>query len=382
MSMTVALLERLIAFPTISRDSNLALIDFVQAYLEARGFEVHRLKDASGTKAGLFARIGPAERPGVMLSAHSDVVPVAGQDWSGDAFVMRRKEARLYGRGATDMKGFLAAMLALADRAEGAVLAEPLKFAISWDEEVGCIGIPQMLPHLASTIGKPRLCIVGEPTSMQIALGHKGKVALRALCHGRAGHSAQAPLHLNALHMATDFIAGLRGLQADLATTGARDDDYDVGHATLHVGRLSGGAALNIVPDRAEIEFEYRYLAGQPPAMIEQSIRDLAAAVVAPLRAAHPQAAIEVAVTNAYPGLGTAQGSEVATFMQALLPDAPLIKVAYGTEAGHFDAAGIATVVCGPGSMAQGHIADEYIELAQLAACDAMLDRVLSAIAG
>ncbi|MGB7270267.1 MAG: M20/M25/M40 family metallo-hydrolase, partial [Albidovulum sp.] len=308
MSMTVALLERLIAFPTISRDSNLKLIAFVQDFLQSRGFEVHRVTDASGKKAGLFARLGPADAPGIMLSAHSDVVPVAGQDWSGDAFVMRSKDARLYGRGATDMKGFLAAMLALADRAQGAVLAEPLKFAISWDEEVGCIGIPQMLPHLASTIGKPRLCIVGEPTSMQIALGHKGKVALRALCHGRAGHSAQAPLHLNALHMATDFIAGLRGLQADLATTGARDDDYDVGYATLHVGRLSGGTALNIVPDRAEIEFEYRYLAGQPPAMIEQSIRDLAAAVVAPLRAAHPQAAIEVAVTNAYPGLGTAQG--------------------------------------------------------------------------
>ena len=377
MTTTLDHLQRLIALPTVSCDSNLALINYAQDHLEARGFAVHRVMDASGQKAGIFARLGPDDKPGVMLSGHSDVVPVEGQAWTSDAFTMRRDGARVYGRGTTDMKGFLAAMLALADRAQGLTLAEPLKFAISWDEEVGCMGIGQMLPQLAQTIGRPRLCIVGEPTNMQIALGHKGKVAMQALFQGVAGHSAEAPVYLNALHLAADFIAGLRGIQAELAADGERDEGYAIPYATVHVGTLSGGTALNIVPGRAEMALEFRYPAGQDAREIETAIRALAETVAAQERSLHPTADIAVAVTNAYPGLGSAADGSAARFVRALLPDAKLIKVGYGTEAGYFDATGIATVVCGPGSMAQGHIADEYIEVSELADCDAMLDRLL-----
>lgn len=377
MTRTLELLDRLVAFPTISADSNLAIVSFIEDILRATGGEIHRIGDASGTKAGLVARIGPAEGAGVMLSGHTDVVPVTGQAWSSDPFRMRTEGSRVYGRGATDMKGFLACMLSAAERAAALPLAEPLKLAFSWDEEVGCLGIPQMLPTLPSTIGNPRLCIVGEPTSMQIALGHKGKVALRATCHGTAGHSSMAPDFLNAIHLAADFVTGLRRLQSDLAVYGARDTGYDVPHATVHAGRINGGTVLNIVPDRAVIDFEYRYPANQPSEAIQRALAALAEEVAAPYRDGFPDARVKVDVVNAYPGLGMPPDHPVVDLLRRLVPEAGTIKVAFGTEAGHFDAAGIATLVCGPGSMEQGHKPDEFIDRAELGRCDAMCDRLL-----
>lgn len=378
---TLDILDRLVAFPSVSADSNLAITDYIEGFLEERGATVHRIPDETGRKAGLFARIGPVGE-GILLSGHTDVVPVAGQDWSADPFKLRREGGRAYGRGTTDMKGFLACMLAAADRAAQAPLKEPLKLAFSWDEEVGCLGIPQMLPQLTQTIGKPRLCIVGEPTQMQLALGHKGKVALRATCHGTAGHSAMAPEFLNALHLAADFIAGLRMLQDNLTANGAREPGYDLPFATVHAGRLVGGTALNIVPDRAVIDFEFRYPASQPPDPIRAAIDALAETVAAPHRPAFPSARIEVETVSAYPGLGTAADSAATRLMQSLLQSDAAIKVAYGTEAGHFSAAGIPAVVCGPGNMDQGHKADEFIETDELAACDALCDRIIAHLSG
>ena len=372
MTQTLDILDRLIAFPTVSSVSNLALIDCVQDFLVGRGFDVHRIPDPTGEKAGLFARIGP-EGAGVMLSGHSDVVPSAGQDWQHDAFKLTRIGDRVIGRGTTDMKGYVASMLAAAHRASNMTLKEPLKLALSYDEEVGCLGIAHMIGELDDTIGLPRACFVGEPTNMQVAVGHKGKAALRASFHGIAGHSALAPNYVNALHMAAEFVTGLRKLQGDLAKNGARDAAYDVPYSTVHIGKLQGGTALNIVPDLAEIVFEYRHIADDDPSDLRAKIDTIAAGITANF----PQGRVEINETNAYPGLGTDEASDVARLGQTLAGTATT-KVAFGTEAGYFAKLGIPTVVCGPGDMAtQGHKPDESIGLEELAACDRFMDRML-----
>ena len=241
MTCTIEILERLIAFPTVSAESNLQLIAYVHAYLSERGFEIHQIGDASADKAGLFATIGPKGEGGILLSAHSDVVPVEGQNWKSDPFKLKVDDGRAYGRGTTDMKGYLASMLSLADKVDGKKLKEPLKFSLSYDEEIGCVGIKSMIGRLQSTIGKPRMCIVGEPTSMRVAVGHKGKAALLARFRGESGHSAMAPNFVNALHMATDFIVAIRELQNKFSVQGPREVAYDIPYSTIHVGKLNGG---------------------------------------------------------------------------------------------------------------------------------------------
>lgn len=371
MSLTLELLDRLIAHDTVSHRSNLALIDEVEAFLRDRGFATTRVADPEEPKAGLFASIGP-EGAGVLLSAHTDVVPVEGQDWTRDPFRLTAEGDRLYGRGTTDMKGFLAAMLSVADAAARRELREPLKLAISWDEEIGCVGIAKMIGDLEPSIGRPRACIVGEPTGMRVAVGHKGKQANRATCRGEAGHSALAPRFVNALHVATDFVAGLRDLQESLARDGAQDADYAIPYSTVHVGRLTGGTALNIVPDRAEILFEFRHLAADRPEDLRARIDALAGKA---------EGRITLETLTAYPGLATAPDAEVTRLVQRVARSQTLAKMPYGTEAGFFDALGIPTVVCGPGDMeGQGHKADEYVERAQLEACDSMLAALLDEI--
>lgn len=377
MTRTVEILDRLVAFDTVSARPNLAIADYAQAHLTACGFDVTRFPDGTGQKAGLYARRGGAGR-GVLLSGHTDVVPVEGQDWTSDPFRLTQDGDRLFGRGTTDMKGFVASALALAERATGVELKEPLGIVLSYDEEVGCIGIRQMLDRLAPLVGQPRACIVGEPTEMQVAIGHKGKAALRATCRGRGGHSALAPRFLNALHLATDFVAGLRELQDAVQRTGARDEAYDVPFTTFHVGRVQGGMALNVVPDRAVVDFEYRHLAADLPADLMARIEALANRVAHSCRADFPEAAIGIETLFAYPGLAVAAEAEVVALASRFAGGTGTTKVAYGTEAGYFDQLGIPTVVCGPGSMeGQGHKPDEYITTGQLAACDAMMERVL-----
>jgi len=372
------ILETLVGFPSVSAQSNLPIIDYIQDFLSKRGFLVKRIADTTGQKAGLFASIGPGGPGGVMLSGHTDVVPVEGQAWSSDPFTLRHIDGRAYGRGTADMKGNLACMMALADRAKTRALTAPLKLAFSFDEEVGCLGIPQMLPVLDTVFGTPAMCFVGEPTSMRIATGHKGKAALRTVCRGTAGHSAQAPEYLNALHLAADFVMGLRALQTQLKQGGTPDTAYSIPYSTLHAGKLSGGTALNIVPERAVIDWELRNLATDDATAILQQVTQMAEDVARAYRSAHPDAAISVETLFTYPGLETAPNAPVTRFAAALLPEGRgLTKVGYGTEAGYFDAAGIPTIVCGPGNMDQGHKPDEFIEIDQLVQCDAMLDQLL-----
>lgn len=377
MTNTLDILDRLVGFATVSRDSNLAIIDYIQDFLTTRGFVVHRVMDETGQKAGLFASIGPAGG-GIMLSGHTDVVPVAGQNWTRDPFRLTREGDRVYGRGTTDMKGYLACMLTLADRAAGADLNEPLKLAFSYDEELGCLGIKQMIGQLDRCIGMPRACLVGEPTQMQVAIGHKGKAALRATCHGQNGHSALAPMFVNAAYVAVDFVNELRLLQDHYADFGYRDTAYKVPYSTVHVGKFNAGMALNIVPDKAIVDFEFRHLAEDAPEDIVARITAAADKITQQHRRAWSGAGVEIERIFAYPGLQVDADAAIVTLAQSLAQSSTT-KVAFGTEAGYFDGLGIATVVCGPGSMqGQGHKPDEYVELSQLAACDAMLGRVLA----
>lgn len=376
---TVDILDRLVAFPSVSSRSNRDIAGWIADHLAAAGFEVISLPDATGEKCGLLARLGPRVDGGLLLSAHMDVVPVEGQNWVSDPFRLRACDGRYYGRGTADMKGFLAAALSVAADAAAGPLARPLLLSLSYDEEVGCRGIPSMIPHVPAFCGRPALCLVGEPTRLDIATGHKGKLSGLVRCHGTAGHSALAPRHVNALHLAADMIGAMRAEQARLEREGARDADYDIAYSTVHAGVLRGGRALNIVPDRAEIEFEVRHLAADDPADSLGRLRTAGEALAA---AAHePAARVEVEALNAYPGLDADPGGEAVSALRAHLPDARLIKVAYGTEAGFFDALGIPTLVCGPGDMAQGHRPDEFIEADQLARCEKFLQALVGDLA-
>ena len=375
---TIDILDELIAHPTISADPNRELIDRCAELLRGVGADVVLIEADGGRKANLYATVGPRDRPGVLLSGHTDVVPVEGQDWSVPPFALTRRDGRLYGRGSADMKGFVASALAAALAAAERSLATPLHLALSHDEEVGCVGVRSLIELLAAAPFRPRLCIVGEPTSMDVATGHKGKRALLARCRGREAHSALAPSGLNAIHLACELVAALCELQREIERGGARDDAYDVPYTTVHVGLISGGVALNIVPNEASLRFEIRHLAADDPDALIGRVEARAAEIVAAHGERFPEAAIAIETTNAYPGLETPPESDAVAFVRALCRGNATRKVAFGTEGGLFDAElGVPTVVCGPGSMAQGHRPDEYVSEAQLARCDGMLATLL-----
>jgi acetylornithine deacetylase len=375
---TIDLLEKLVAFPTVSRDPNIDLIRFVKDFLDRHGIASTLIGDDTGGKANLYATIGPRDRPGVMLSGHTDVVPVDGQDWSSDPFRLARADGLLHGRGTADMKGFVACALNAARLAASRPLASPLHLALSYDEEIGCVGVRRMIEMLERSPVRPAFCLVGEPTSMAVATGHKGKTALKAVCIGREGHSALAPLALNAVHLACDFVAEVRRLQAELSETGRRDGDYDVPYTTLHVGKIAGGTALNIVPNRCDLDFEIRNVLEDDPSAILNRLNGVANRIATAARRLAPEADIVIEKVNAYPGLATPPDAAVVSFVKSLTGANSLIKVAFGTEGGLFsEHLSLPTVICGPGSMAQGHKPNEYVSEEQLAKCDAMLANLI-----
>jgi acetylornithine deacetylase len=368
------IMERLIGFDTVSARSNIGLMQYVQGLLADAGVEAVLIPDVGGGKANLYATVGPMGVPGVMLSGHTDVVPVEGQAWTHPPFALTEADGRLYGRGAADMKGFVAAAVACVLGAAGRPLRVPLHLALSYDEEIGCMGVRSLIDMLEGAPVRPRFCIVGEPTGMQVATGHKGKVALRATCVGREGHSALAPMALNALHLAVDFVNAVRELQGRVASGGLQDGDYDVPYTTLHVGKLNGGVQVNIVPNSAVVDFEIRSLAGEDTDGLITTLRVAAEGICAPLRGEFPEVEIRVERLWDYPGLGTPSDAGVVNFVKGLTGANGTMKVAFGTEGGLFDARlGIPTVICGPGSMAQGHKPDEYVTVEQMARCEAML---------
>lgn len=371
---TLEILAKLIAFDTVSHRSNIGLLEYVRGLLTAQGIESTVIPDESGTKANLFATVGPAGMAGVMLSGHSDVVPVEGQTWTHAAFALTERDGRLFGRGTADMKGFVACAIRAMLLAAEKPLKIPLNLALSYDEEVGCMGVRSLIEVLALAAFQPRFCIVGEPTGMQVATGHKGKIALRATCIGREGHSALAPMALNALHLAADFINEIRVLQGIIAATGRRDGDYDVPYTTVHVGKMQGGIQVNIVPNLAILDFEIRSLAEDDTDALIDRLHATARRITDPLRAEFPEAEIRVERQWDYPGLGTPPDAEVVRFVKGLIGANGTIKVAFGTEGGLFSQRlHVPTVICGPGSMAQGHKPDEFVTVEQIARCEAML---------
>ena len=376
---TAEILESLIGFDTVSRNANMALINYVAELFDAAGISYTILKNETGDKGNLYASVGPLDRGGVMLSGHTDVVPVTGQDWTKDPFRLTVADGRYYGRGTTDMKGFVACAVAALLKANSQNLKTPLHLALSYDEEIGCLGVHSLIDMLDAAPHRPAMCIVGEPTNLAVATGHKGKTALKAVCTGKEGHSALAPFALNALHLACDFVAELRDMQYSLAQSGPQDADYDVPYTTVHVGKIIGGDVLNIVPNRCEVFFEIRNIAQDNPCFLMDEMRQRAKKIVTQAKEKASEANIEITITNSYPGLNTPTDAKVVEFVKGLTMANDTIKVAYGTEGGLFSSKiEVPTVICGPGSMAQGHKPDEYVSIEQIERCDAMLERLIA----
>ncbi len=372
------ILSRLIAFDTTSSRSNLALIDFLRDLLDQHGIESQLVSSEDQSRANLYAVIGPDDRGGVMLSGHTDVVPTAGQDWHSDPYRMRRDDDLLYGRGACDMKGFIACVLAALPQMAAAPLQTPLHLAFSYDEEIGCVGARRLVETMAGFEVKPRIGLIGEPTDMNMVLGHKGKVSYRVTVRGLSCHSAYITSGVNAVEYAAELIGFIRGMnrrvQAQLT-----DDSYSVPFTTFHVGNIKGGTALNIVPRECSFEFEIRNLPQQDLETLVHEIRHYASDTLLPdMRARYPDSAIDFAEISYYPGLHTDPASAVVACTRAINPvDRIGDNVSFGTEAGLFDDLGINSLVCGPGSIEQAHKPDEYVSREQLACCDRMLENLV-----
>ncbi|WP_425545395.1 acetylornithine deacetylase [Labrys sedimenti] len=371
------LTAKLVSFDTVSSRSNLALIDFVADYLAGHGVESIRLPNATGDKAALLATIGPTDRPGVVLSGHVDVVPVEGQAWTAPAFEARLEGERLYGRGTCDMKGFVATALALVPDFLAMKLKAPIHIAISYDEEISCLGSLDMIARFDRDLPLPRACIVGEPTLMEVVDAQKSLAGYLTRITGRPAHSAMPALGANALHAAARIISHLDDIADELQAAGDPSGRFEPGYSTVQAGLIQAGKAINIVPDEARIVWECRGLPSLPVEFVPDRIRAFSQEIVLPrLRRNAPEADIVTELDVAVPALSPEPGSYAETLALRLAGRNRTQAVSYGTEAGHFQLAGIPTVICGPGSIKQAHGADEWIALSELEACASFLRRL------
>jgi len=376
---TKDVLTALVSYDTTSRNSNLDLISWVEGYLDRLGVAHERVYDETGKKSNLWATIGPADVPGYILSGHTDVVPVDDQTWTNDPFTLTERNGKLYGRGSTDMKGYVACCLAAVPDMLKANLKQPLHLAFSYDEEVGCIGVRGLIAKLPERPAQPIACFVGEPTEMDVVIGHKAKRSLKVTVRGRTCHSSLAPMGVNAVEYAARVIAKIREISDRHAKSGARDALYDVPFTTGHTGYLHGGTALNIVPDVATFEFEFRTIAADKSAVLAKEVIDFAKTELEPeMKAVAPEAGFEFDDRSEFAGLNTAENAEVTLLAKNLSGRNNHSKVAYGTEGGLFAEAGVPTVVIGPGSIEQAHKADEWIAISELEKCGNFLDRLIA----
>lgn len=376
---TKEVLAALVSFDTTSRNSNLDLIAWVEEYLDKLGVPHDRVYDETGKKSNLWATIGPSDVPGYILSGHTDVVPVDDQEWATDPFTLTERDGKLYGRGSTDMKGFLACCLAAVPDMVRAGVKKPLHLAFSYDEEVGCFGVRGMIAKLPERPAMPVACFVGEPTELNVVIGHKGKRVLRVTVHGRTCHSSLAPLGVNSVEYAARLISKIRDISDRLAKSGPRDSLYDIPFSTGHTGYLRGGTALNIVADIAMFESEFRVIGADDSAVLAREVVDYARNELEPeMKAVAPEAGIVIEERSDVAGLDTPDDAEVTVLAKQLSGRNGHSKVAYGTEAGLFQKAGVPTIVIGPGSIDQAHKADEFIKVVELEKCGQFLDRLIA----
>ncbi|WP_186018311.1 acetylornithine deacetylase [Burkholderia gladioli] len=371
----------LVAMDTTSRVPNLGLIETVRDALAERGIASTLTRDKREGWANLFATIPAhdgATDGGVVLSGHTDVVPVDGQDWDSDPFKPAIRDGRLYGRGTCDMKGFIGAALALVPEMQAARLAKPIHFALSYDEEIGCAGAPLLIADLKQRGLNPSGCIVGEPTSMRPIIAHKGINTYRCCVRGHAAHSSLTPKGLNAIEYAARLICHIRDIADEFRAKGPFDELYDVPFTTAQTSQIQGGNAINTVPAECRFSFEFRNLPTLDPDAIFAKIDAYARDTLLPkMRREHPDAAIEISKIASAPGLDADEQAAITQLVRALSADQSQRKVAYGTEAGLFANAGIPSVVCGPGNIEQAHKPNEYVELAQLDGCERFLRKFI-----
>lgn len=380
---TLDWLRQLIAFDTTSRQSNLALINHVASYLESRKLSPWLAHNVSGDKANLFVTIAASDGStsgGLVFSGHTDVVPVDGQDWLSDPFVADVRDGCVYGRGSSDMKGFIASVLAAVPAMQAARLKRPLHIALSFDEEIGCLGAPIMLAELEKRGLQPQSCIVGEPTSMQMVVAHKGIHTFCCEVHGKNVHSSLTPNGVNAIEYAARLIVFINQLAQELQQRADLDHAFDVPFATVSTGLIRGGTAINIVPDYCTFEFDYRNL---PHMTVEELIKPvehyITTELLPAMQAVAPEATIKLTHNVQVPALNDANDQQLYALINQLVDTDQRAKVAYVTEGGQFQNSGISTVVCGPGSITVAHKANEYIELEQLNRCDHFLHKLIQA---
>lgn len=380
---TLDWIKRLVALDTTSRDSNLGLIELVRDALRASGIDAHLSYNTNGNKANLFATVPAADggvQGGIVLSGHTDVVPVDGQDWNSDPFQPEIRNGRLYGRGTCDMKGYLGTALSLLPEMLAARLQKPIHFALSYDEEVGCLGAPVMLADLARRGIRPDGCIVGEPSSMQPIIAHKGTHLWRCAVHGIAAHSSLTPKGLNAIEHAALIVRHVRAQADAMRMHGPLDETFDVPFSTAQVGLIQGGIAVNTVPALCEFRVDHRNLPGVSPSRFAASLeRYIQETVLPQMRGEHEQAAVDLEALASVPSFEASEDAAITQLVRHLTGVREQHKVAYASEAGQFEEAGIPTVVCGPGDIRQAHEANEYVALEQIARCHAFLRGVVDA---
>lgn len=383
-------LTRLIAFDTVSRHSNLALIEYVQSYCEQLGLSVDLTFNDAKNKANLFVTVaagGNANKSadiinhGLVLSGHTDVVPVDGQAWTSEPFTATIRGDKLYGRGACDMKGFIACALTLLPKAvqlsNSGQLSRPLHLALSFDEEVGCLGAPLILADIKARGITPDYCIVGEPTNMAMVVAHKGIAVYRCRVHGKSAHSSLTATGVNAISYASRLIGYVDTLAEEISHRDDNDALFDVPYSTLSVGTIQGGTATNIVPNLCEFTFDYRNLPHMTQDDILLPIQAKVAELSAQMQARAADTGIELMQEESVPAMTDNDSAELQALIVALTGDTQRHKVAYATEGGQFTNSGIPTIICGPGSIEQAHKADEYVKLNEIERCDSFLQRLL-----
>ncbi len=372
------ILERLISFDTTSANSNLELLNYIRTWLHDHGVASRLVFSEDEAKANLYASIGPEDKAGIMLSGHTDTVPVTGQNWSRDPYCLSREDDRLYGRGTADMKGFIAVVLAAVPELTKRRLHTPVHLAFSYDEEIGCIGVRRLIDTLKDQPVRPAICIVGEPTSMKVVTSHKGKLAARVTVRGKECHSGMAPLGVNAVNYAARLVCWLEELARDKALNGPFEEGSEIPHSTVHTGTIQGGTALNIVPNHCSFLFEIRNIAADDPRQMLDRFKAYTEELVLEMRRKSPETGIDIDITTEYPGLKTTDDIEAIDFVRSLTHSGEDGSVNFGTEGGLFSSElGISTVVCGPGSMEQGHKPDEFIRISQLEQCEAFMARLM-----